>query len=99
MLATVASSETTLGRLAHAPRNILRGSDMILTATGITKDADLDDCVGAASPAFERPAFQRQTSEVISTIDEPTENINLSWNAPEFYKRLKRFRRTQLECE
>ncbi|XP_037563264.1 uncharacterized protein LOC119442447 isoform X1 [Dermacentor silvarum] len=66
---------------------------------GITKDADLDDCVGAASPAFERPAFQRQTSEVISTIDEPTENINLSWNAPEFYKRLKRFRRTQLEYD
>lgn len=72
---------------------------MILTATGITKDADLDDCTGAASPAFERPAFQRQTSEVISAIDEPTENINLSWNAPEFYKRLKRFRRTQLEYD
>ncbi|KAH8041024.1 hypothetical protein HPB51_013684 [Rhipicephalus microplus] len=45
---------------------------------GITKDGDLDDCAGAASPAFERPAFQRQTSEVISAIDEPTENINLS---------------------
>ncbi|KAL1421865.1 hypothetical protein MTO96_022580 [Rhipicephalus appendiculatus] len=72
---------------------------MILTATGITKDGDLDDCAGAASPAFERPAFQRQTSEVISAIDEPTENINLSWNAPEFYKRLKRFRRTQLEYD
>ncbi|XP_077514089.1 uncharacterized protein LOC144124969 isoform X2 [Amblyomma americanum] len=72
---------------------------MILTTTGITKDADLDDCVGVASPAFERPAFQRQTSEVISAIDEPTENINLSWNAPEFYKRLKRFRRPQVECD
>lgn len=72
---------------------------MILTATGITKDADLDDCTRAASPSFERPAFQRQTSEVISAIDEPTENINLSWNAPEFYKRLKRFRRTQLEYD
>lgn len=72
---------------------------MILTATGITKDADLDSRVSLASPSFEKVTFQRQRSEVISAIDEPKENINLSWNAPEFYKRLKRFRRPQVECE
>lgn len=72
---------------------------MILTATGITKDADLDSRVSLASPTFEKATFQRQRSEVISAIDEPKENINLSWNAPEFYKRLKRFRRPQVESD
>ncbi|CAN7982328.1 unnamed protein product [Ixodes hexagonus] len=65
---------------------------------GVAEDPDAEGRAEVLS-RLPRHLLRRQTSDNIATENESQENINLSWNAPEFYKRLKRLQRRPVECE
>lgn len=65
---------------------------------GVAEDTEAEDKDEVLS-RLPRHSLRRQTSENIATENESQENINLSWNAPEFYKRLKRLQRRTVEVE
>lgn len=65
---------------------------------GVAEEPNSEDRAEALSRLSRLP-LRRQTSENIAIDNESQENINLSWNAPEFYKRLKRLQRRPVQSE